>query len=69
MITHAFIRRYAQRVYVALQVDDDLMIKNIKTKDEAVEQLKKNGLVLKVFVSLQDYLSCEIWFLKDKKET
>ena len=44
------------------------MIGNSKAIDEAAEQLKTHGLVLKVSESLQDYLLKEIWFLKDKKK-
>ena len=36
--------------------------------DEVAEQLEKNGLVLKVSESLQGYLSCEIWFSKNKQK-
>ena len=35
--------------------------RNAKVIDVVVDQLKKNGLVLKVSKSLHDYLSCEIW--------
>ena len=43
-------------VYVAFYVGDNLMIKNPDTIDEAVEQLKRNGLVLEALESLQNYL-------------
>ena len=54
---------------IAMNLDDDLMIENPKTADETVEQLKKNGLVLKLMESLQDYLQCEIQFSKEKKKS
>ena len=47
-------------IYVALYVDDNLMMGNPKAIDKAVEQLKKNRLELKVIEILWDYLSCEI---------
>ena len=39
-------------VYVALYVDDDLMIEGPEAIDEAVEQYTLNALVLKVMESL-----------------
>ena len=40
---------------------------NVKALDEAISALKNNGLVLKVMERLQDYLSCKIKFLINKK--
>ena len=48
-------------VYVALYVDDSLMVGNIEAKD------RENGLVLEIMERLQDYLSYEIKFSTDKK--
>ena len=42
-------------VYVVLYVFNNLLVVKPKTIDEAVEQLKKNELVLKVTESLQAY--------------
>ena len=47
---------------IAQYVVDNIMIGSPEATDEAVEQLKKDGLVLKVMESAQDYLSLEIQF-------
>ena len=44
-------------VYVALYVDDNLLIGDIATIDDAIEALKSKGLVLKIVEGLQGYLS------------
>ena len=44
-------------VYVALCVDDNLMIGDVKAIDDANAFFKENGLVLKIVEGLQDYLS------------
>ena len=54
-------------VYVALYVDDNLMIGDITTIDDAIKALKCKGLVLKIVEGLQDYLSCEMKLSEDKK--
>ena len=54
-------------VYVALYVDDYLMIGDIAAMDDAIKALKNKGLVLKIVEGLQDYLSCKIKFSDDKK--
>ena len=54
-------------VYVALYVNDNLMVGNIATVDNAIEALASKGLILKIAEGLQDYLSCEIKFSGDKK--
>ena len=56
-------------VYVALYVDDNLMIGNIAAIDDAIKVFKNKGLVLKIMEGLQDYLSCKIKFSEDKKRT
>ena len=60
---------YVQKgtVYVALYVDDNLMIWYIATIDDAIEALKNKGLVLKIVEGLQDYLSCKIKISNQKK--
>ena len=40
-------------VYIALYVDDNLMVRNIAAIDYAIEALKSNGLVLKIMEGLQ----------------
>ncbi len=52
-------------IYVALYVDDNLLIGDEKAIDHTIKALKKAGLVLKVYDSLEDYLSCEIKFSKN----
>ena len=44
------------------------MIENPKAIDKSVEQLKRNGMMLKVSQSLQDYLLCVIRFSKYEKK-
>ena len=51
-------------VYVALYVDDNLMLGNMNNASAA---LKSKGLVLKIVEGLQDYLSCKIKISVDKK--
>ena len=52
-------------VLIALYVDDNLMIGHSEAINEAIAQLRQNGLVLKVENELTDYLSCEIKFSKN----
>ena len=54
-------------VYVALYVDNNLMIGDIAAVDDAIEVLKNKGVVLKIVEVLKDYLSCKIKFSNDKK--
>ena len=54
-------------VYIALYVDDNLMIGDIATIDDAIEALKNKGLVLKIVEGLQVYFSYKIKFSNDKK--
>ena len=43
------------------------MIGDGEAIDDVIATLKNNGLVLQTVEGLQDYLSCEIKFSKDKK--
>ena len=43
------------------------MVGNPDEIDAAITALKENELVLKVVKGLQDYLSCKVEFLLDKK--
>ena len=54
-------------VYIALYIDDNLLVVDIKAIDDAIIAFKNNGLVLKVVERLQDYLPCEIQFSTEKK--
>ena len=56
-------------VYVALFVDDNWMEGNPEEIDETIEAPWKSSSVLKVMEGLQDYLSCKVRFLLDKKRT
>ena len=49
-------------VYLALYLDDNLMLGNTKAMNKAVKQLKRNWLVVTVMESLWDHLLCKIQF-------
>jgi hypothetical protein len=53
-------------VFIALYVDDNLLIGHPKAIEDAIKQMKKHGLILKIEDDLKDYLSCEIQFSKDR---
>jgi hypothetical protein len=53
-------------VFIALSVDDNLLVGHPKAIEDAIEQMKKHGLILKIENDLKDYLSCEIQFSKDR---
>ncbi len=48
-------------------MDDDFCVGHRSALSAFVEDLKKQGLTVKVSEKLTDYLSCSIKFLKDKK--
>ena len=54
-------------VYIALYIDDNLMVGDIATIDGTIEALKKKELVLKIVDRLQGYLSCKIKISNNKK--
>ena len=54
-------------VFIAIWVDDSLLIGNDKAIDQVISDLKKGGLTLKIEGELDDYLSCEISFSGDNK--
>ena len=54
-------------VYLALYINDNLMVGESEAVDEVIVILKENGLVLKELEGLQDSLSCKVKFLKDEK--
>ena len=54
-------------MYVAIYVDDNLMIGHPKAIDEVISFVRKNDLVLKIKDNLTNYLSCEIKFSPDMK--
>jgi histone deacetylase 1/2 len=47
-------------VFIALYVDDNLLVGHPKAIEDAIQQMKKHGLILKIEDDLKDYLSCEI---------
>ena len=51
-------------VYIALYVDDNLMVGNTRV---IYEEIEANGFVIKVVEGLQDYLFCKVKFSLDKK--
>ncbi len=64
---YLFWKRYEKGVdVVAIYMDGNLVAGNCNAIVDAVEQLKKNGFVVKVEDNLRDYLSCEIGFNSDR---
>ena len=53
-------------VFLAVWVDDSLLVGDRKAIDKAIQDLKDEGFVLKEDGSLDDYLSCEISMNEDK---
>ena len=53
-------------VFLAVWVDDSLLVGDSKAIDKAIQDLKGEGFVLKEDGSLDDYLSCEISMNEDK---
>lgn len=54
-------------VFIAIWVDDSLLVGHHNAIDEVISDLKSEGFTLKVEGSLQDYLSCEIKIDKEQK--
>jgi hypothetical protein len=55
-------------VYIAIYVDDCLMVGDKAAIEDAIAGLKSSGFKLKEDGSLQDYLSCEVTLSKEKKQ-
>jgi hypothetical protein len=53
-------------VFIALYVDDNLLVGHPKAIKDAIKQMKKHGLILKIKDDLRDYLFCKIQFSKDR---
>ena len=53
-------------IYIALHVDDNLMVGNIAMINDAIEALRSKGLIQKIVEGLQYYLSCKIKFSNNK---
>ena len=54
-------------VFIAIWVDDSLLVGNQMAIDETINDLKNEGFTLKVEGSLHDYLSCEILIDRENK--
>ena len=54
-------------VYIALDIDDNLMVGNTEAIDEVIEALQENGPVFKVIEGLQNDLSFKVSFSSNKK--
>ena len=54
------------KVYIAIYVDDNLLVGHPNAINEVIQDLRNGGLVLKVEDDLKDYLSCEIDFSANK---
>ena len=55
-------------VYIALYVDDNLLVGHTLAVDDVIKKMKEKGLILKVENDLHDYLSCKIVFSEDNKK-
>ena len=51
-------------VFIAIYVDDNLLVGNKEAIDKTIELLQKEGFNLKIEDNLEDYLSCNIHFSK-----
>jgi len=54
-------------VFASIYVDNNFCVGNTKVLKTFVEDLKKQGLTVKVLEKLTDYLSCLIKFSQDRK--
>ena len=55
-------------VYIAIWVDDSLLIGHDAAIQQTIDDLKANGFGLKIEGELDNYLSCEISFSQDKSK-
>ena len=53
-------------IHSAVWVDNSLLIGDGMAIEEAVRDLKGEGFILKIEGTLEDYLTCEITFNKEK---
>ena len=56
-------------VFLELYVDNNLFAWHPALVEDTIKKMKKKGLISKVEGDLKDYLSCEINFLKDQRES
>ena len=63
-----FVRRDENGIcFIAIWVDDSLMIGDTKAIDKTIEELQNEGFSLKIEGALSDYLSCEIKIDREQK--
>jgi len=55
-------------VYIAIWVENSLLIRNEVAIEHTINDLQKSGFKLKIEGELDDYLSCEITFSRDGKQ-
>ena len=55
------------RVYIALYVDNNLIVGKEKATNEVIQELRDEGFTLKVENDHKDYLSCKIELSENKK--
>ncbi len=55
-------------IFIALYVDDNLIVSHQKVTNDTIEGMTKHGLLLKVEDQLNENSSCEIKFSDDKKK-
>ncbi|KAL7526613.1 hypothetical protein ACHAWF_001850, partial [Thalassiosira exigua] len=53
-------------VYVAIYVDDNLIVGQREAIEDTIEGLRRNGFTVTVEDTLEDYLSCQIEFSRDR---
>ena len=54
--------------FIALYVDDNLLVGHPPAIDDAIRQMREHDLILKIEDTLHDYLSCEIKFSSDRSK-
>ena len=54
--------------FIALYVDDNLLVGHPAAIDDAIRQMREHDLILKIEDTLHDYLSCEIKFSSDRSK-
>ncbi len=54
-------------VYIALYVDDNLLVGHPEAIEQVIQELWENDLILKIDDDLTDYLSCKIKLLRQQK--
>ena len=55
-------------VFIAIYIYDNLLVGNEEAIDEVIKLLQREGFSLKIKDNLDNYLSCNVLFLKSGKE-